>query len=238
MAVVPVRAVLPDLESVRERLARRDAREVHARHAVVLERHDEAVPVDRRGLVHRVSHAQNDVVALAQVDQRPRHGAVERHRVARDAADRHGRASDLDVPLALRFGARDVEGSGGRRARRGFGVGAGPARQQARAGSAAREQRLGESAAHRIGKVGAAAARRVSLFHESNDSSWKPEGNDRRCWACPSLEGQPTDAHERAPSVKTSTGGRPRGREPCSQLSFPARPVHVRAPCSLPHSMR
>jgi len=56
MAVVPVGARLHDRELVDERLARLDAGEAYARHAIHVEGQDQAVPVDRGVLVQIVGH--------------------------------------------------------------------------------------------------------------------------------------------------------------------------------------
>ena len=70
MAVVPVRAGLPDLETVGESRARLDAGEAHHRHAVHILRQQDAVPVDRGVLVEAVDDVDRHLLALE--DERPR----------------------------------------------------------------------------------------------------------------------------------------------------------------------
>ena len=97
VAVIPVGAVLTDRELVDEGLARPDAREADARHAIHLEGQQHAVPVDRSVLVQGVGHRQTGVLALAEAKQRRRQQAVDRHGVSRSATDREGRMSDGEV---------------------------------------------------------------------------------------------------------------------------------------------
>ena len=70
VAVVPVGARLADRELVDEGLAGLDAGEADARHAVHLERHEQAMPVDRGVLVQRVGDREPDALAFLQPDQR------------------------------------------------------------------------------------------------------------------------------------------------------------------------
>ena len=72
MAVIPVGAGLDDVELVVEGRARHDAGEADAGNAVHLERHEQAVPVDRAVLVERVRDAQADALAFLEADQRCR----------------------------------------------------------------------------------------------------------------------------------------------------------------------
>ena len=88
MAVVPVGARLPDRELVDEGRRRLDAGEADARHAVHLERHDAAVPVDRRILASWFSNGEPDILAFLETDERRRDGAVDRDGMADPAVDR------------------------------------------------------------------------------------------------------------------------------------------------------
>ena len=81
MAVIPIRAVLTDRETIREGLRRPNARVADARHAVHAKWQDQAVPVDRGGLAFElIRHANHRVLPLQQPHERPRHGAVDRYR--------------------------------------------------------------------------------------------------------------------------------------------------------------
>ena len=123
VAVVPVGAVLTDRELVDEGLARPDAREADARHAIHLERQQQAVPVDRGVLVQGVGHRETGVLTFAEAQQRRRQQAVDRHGVPRSAADREGRMSDREVDIGP-----DERGQIGPQAR---GPRLGPGRHQA-----------------------------------------------------------------------------------------------------------
>ncbi len=105
VAVIPVGAMLLDPEPVGEGLPRRDARIVHAGHAIHLEGHEKAVPMRRGRLGQGIRHVERDVVALAQVDQRPRDRPVIGQAVASDAADGHGLLADHQVVARSRAGA-------------------------------------------------------------------------------------------------------------------------------------
>ena len=94
MAVIPVGAGLDDRELVDKGLARPDAREAHAGHAVHLEREDHAVPVDARVLLKAVGHLDPHILSFAQPDERCRQGAVHHDRVAGVAADRERLVGD------------------------------------------------------------------------------------------------------------------------------------------------
>ena len=95
--VVPVGASLLQREAVLEGRARRDAGEAHPRHAVHVEGHEQAVPVDRRPLVQRVVHAQRDVLPLPHADERRGQDVVDRHAHAAPPVDAHGIAGDAEV---------------------------------------------------------------------------------------------------------------------------------------------
>ncbi len=64
VAVIPERPRLLDRELVDEGLARLDAGETDARHAIHLEREQKAVPVDRGVLIQGVGHRQPDILTL------------------------------------------------------------------------------------------------------------------------------------------------------------------------------
>ena len=64
VAVIPERPRLLDRELVDEGLARLDAGETDARHAIHLEREQKAVPVDRGVLIQGVGHRQSDILTL------------------------------------------------------------------------------------------------------------------------------------------------------------------------------
>ena len=133
--VPPVGAALADREFVGEGLARLDAGEADAGHPVELERHEQAVPVDRAVFVQIVRHMQPRGLALAQADQWPRHGAVYGEGVARAAASGEMMVADgkRDV-LARHFAEavarvrqRRAAGPGGHRKRAGSSQGSGAA---------------------------------------------------------------------------------------------------------------
>ena len=104
MAVVPVGAALDHRIAVGERLARRDPRKRDPRHAVHLERQQDAVPVDRRRLVQLVADPQGHGLPLAEPQQRRGHAAAHRHGRGRPAVDVDGRSCDHEVVLAGRGG--------------------------------------------------------------------------------------------------------------------------------------
>ncbi len=85
MAVIPVGAALHDGEAVGEGLARRNARIADARHAVLPERQDQAVPVNRAGHRQTVGHVDDDVFAFLEAKHRARRLAVVGDRLLRRA---------------------------------------------------------------------------------------------------------------------------------------------------------
>ncbi|MNS77115.1 hypothetical protein D3C72_1106890 [compost metagenome] len=87
MAVIPIGARLLQRELIDEGLARLDAGEADPRHAVHLERQQQAVPVDRGVLVQGVRHRQAHVLALAHPQQGRGQQAVDGEGVARSPAD-------------------------------------------------------------------------------------------------------------------------------------------------------
>ena len=100
MAVIPVRAGLVHREAVRVRLARRDAHEAQARHAVHVGRQDDAVPVDRASHRQRVADAQRHRVALAPAQQRRRQLAVDDRRATHRAGEIDRHLADRQIELA------------------------------------------------------------------------------------------------------------------------------------------
>ena len=92
---------------------RLDAGEADPRHAVHLERHDQAVPVDRGVLVQPVLDREADILAFLEADQRRRNGAVDRDGVAlRPSTVKlvlgDGEANVLAAERALRLGRHAV----------------------------------------------------------------------------------------------------------------------------------
>jgi hypothetical protein len=97
--VIPVRAALPRVEAVGERLAGRYAVKAHARHPVHVRRQQDAVPMNRRVGGERVVHAQDDGVAFAEAQHRSRQRAVHDRADGRAAGQIHGRLGDRKVEL-------------------------------------------------------------------------------------------------------------------------------------------
>ena len=89
MAVIPVGAVLVDLELVLIHAVRGDAMEAQARNTIHVRRQDDAVPMDGGVLLEAVAHAQCDGIAFAPTKNRPRERAVDGHGRARCAGDVH-----------------------------------------------------------------------------------------------------------------------------------------------------
>ena len=140
MAVVPVGAVLPELEAVVVGLARGDAVKAQPRHAVHVGRQQQAVPVDRADVIaQRVVHVQVDGLALAPAQDRRRQRLVHGDRGACLAGEVHRQLADVQVlGGTAQFGYRegDLTGLGGGQA------------PQARAGDqAGKAQALDETAA-------------------------------------------------------------------------------------------
>ena len=113
VAVVPVRAGLPDREAIDERLAGLDAGKTDAGHAVHIEGQDDAVPVDGRVLLQGVRNPQDGFFAFAEAEERAGDGAVDSRRrglstvdVQRDLADRQvvGRRSSRETTAHGYFG--------------------------------------------------------------------------------------------------------------------------------------
>ena len=77
VAVIPVGAGLDDREGVGEGLARLDPVEADRRHAVLLIRQDQAMPVDRGVLVEIVGDVERHLFAFREPQHRPRRRAVE-----------------------------------------------------------------------------------------------------------------------------------------------------------------
>ncbi len=92
MGMIPVGARLLHRKAVGECFARTDAGKGHARHAVHLKRHQDAMPVDGRIRVQPVGDPQCDLVALAPAQKRRRQLAIDGDGVAGTAVDDHGAA--------------------------------------------------------------------------------------------------------------------------------------------------
>ncbi len=144
MAVVPVGAGLAHGEAVQPGLARRDAVEAHARHAVHVGGQHDAVPVHRGGHVgHAIGHAHADGVAFLPAQDRRRQRAV-------DGDGRAGAAGEVDGGLAdgeVETAAGQLRG-GGEAAGRQRAGGEGRARPRGKAGGDATQgEPLDEAAA-------------------------------------------------------------------------------------------
>ncbi len=141
MAVVPVGAALFYRKPVGEGLARCDAAEAQARHTVHVRRHQQAVPVQRGGFGQPVVHPQGDTVALAPMQHRCRHAAVD----GRGGADRTGEVDGQFADEQVEIGARQPL----RRGRHGHGKGLcpGKAGHHAQAGQHAAGGHAGDEAA-------------------------------------------------------------------------------------------
>ena len=79
--MVPVRTGLTDREAVGEGFARRDPVEAEAGDAVLVEREEEAVPVDRADLVEVVRDVDHGILPLTQPQQRSRDRTADHGRV-------------------------------------------------------------------------------------------------------------------------------------------------------------
>ena len=97
MAVVPVRAVLPQLESISEGCARRNAVKAHPGNAVHLRRDEQPVPVDRGRFLQSVRHPDGGGFAFAKAQHRTGQHAVD---------DRWRGALPIDVDPA--FGDHEI----------------------------------------------------------------------------------------------------------------------------------
>jgi len=115
VAVVPVGAALLEREAVGEGFAGLDAGVVEARHAVHLERQQDAVPMDRARHGQMVGNTQGHGVALAPSQQGSRDGAVDGGRHARAAGDVDGCLADREIEL--RAGQNVLAGGHGCRTR-------------------------------------------------------------------------------------------------------------------------
>ena len=101
VAVVPVRAVLPQGEAVRKRLARADTGEVHAGDAVHRIRYNHAMPVDRGVLAQGVRHPDDRLLPFAEPEQRPWDGAIDRRRHCPPGAEADRGLGDPQVDSRL-----------------------------------------------------------------------------------------------------------------------------------------
>ena len=100
VAVVPVRAVLPEREAVRERLSRANAGEIDVGHAVHRVRDEQAVPVDRRVLPEPVVHVDDGFLPLAKAQEWTGNGAVDRGRRRAPTPESEGCLPDGEVEWA------------------------------------------------------------------------------------------------------------------------------------------
>ena len=99
MAVIPVGARLAHGEFVGEGLARPDPRKADARHAVILERHQQPMPVHRAVDIERIGDIEANSIAFGQADQRSRHAAVDRDTRAAPPLDDAMAAADREIDL-------------------------------------------------------------------------------------------------------------------------------------------
>ena len=99
VAVVPVGAVLLDLELVLIHAVGGDAMEAQARHAVHVRRQDDAVPMDGGVLLQAVAHTQRDGIAFAPAQDGPGNGAVDGHRCARSAGNVDRQLTDVEIEV-------------------------------------------------------------------------------------------------------------------------------------------
>ncbi|MNQ81814.1 hypothetical protein D3C85_968510 [compost metagenome] len=100
VAVVPIGAVLPHLESVLVHPIGGDAMEAQARHAVHVGRQDNAVPVNGGVFIQAVFHAQGNGIAFPPTQQRAGQGAIDGHGRARLAGDVDRGLADEQVEIA------------------------------------------------------------------------------------------------------------------------------------------
>ena len=105
MAVVPVGAVLANRELDLEGVAGIDAGKHDPGDAVHLERQQDAVPMDRRGLVEMVVHAQAGGLALPKFYQWPGDGVVDGNRRGPPACNVDDLAADMHVHVHIAGGA-------------------------------------------------------------------------------------------------------------------------------------
>ena len=75
--MIPIRATLPDLESILECLAGRNAIEANARHAVHLIRQQYSMPVYRSSLAQLVAYVDRNLVPLSPAESRRGNGAID-----------------------------------------------------------------------------------------------------------------------------------------------------------------
>lgn len=93
VAVVPIGAVLFDLEAIDVHAIGRDTVEAQPRHAVHVGGQNDAVPVDRGGFVETVFYPDGHRIAFAPAQQRAWNTAVDRHRGS-------GITRDIDLGFA------------------------------------------------------------------------------------------------------------------------------------------
>ena len=90
MAVVPVGAVLFDLEAIGEGFAGFDPVVADARHPIHVRRQNKTVPMNGRVCVQRVGDVDDDVLAFREPQGWPRNAAIYDHRgtvLSRDVDD-------------------------------------------------------------------------------------------------------------------------------------------------------
>ncbi len=106
VAVIPVRPALTHRESVGVRLARADAIETESWYAILVRWQEDAVPVNRRGLVEGVRHPRGHDVALAPAERRRRHGPVDGEREPWRTGEIRQRLADGQIEIRT-FERRD-----------------------------------------------------------------------------------------------------------------------------------
>ena len=81
VGVIPKGAAVPQPEAILSCLARLDGGHVHMRNAVLVIRHQQAVPVDRGCLLQVIAHPQHGIIALGEAQRRAWQAAIDRHRL-------------------------------------------------------------------------------------------------------------------------------------------------------------
>ena len=99
MTVIPVSAVLVDLELVFVHAIGSDAVEAQARHTVHVGGQDDAVPVNGGVLFQPVAYAQRHGVAFAPSQDWPWHGAVDGHGRTSCTRDVDGQFTDIQIEV-------------------------------------------------------------------------------------------------------------------------------------------
>ena len=91
MGMIPIGAGLRHGILVGERLARLDTGEGHARHAIHLEGHKQAVPVNASVGIERVGDVERDLVSFAESYQRGGQRSIDAGSFANPSIDPHGK---------------------------------------------------------------------------------------------------------------------------------------------------